>query len=229
MASAGAGRGGTAVLHPEDGQRRAVSSAVVHAVVVLLPLTVIGTIGIALWPAMRRHFALDRAGRRSRRPACPFRWPCSAARSSATGSAPRSWCAPIRHFAHKLLWWTPRVRHRAHRHGRARPGPPARPGAWRRSRRRRLRRRPFGRRRRDRHPAQAPPSRMTTRFERGVGRRDPAGCATGAVPAPRSAGAERGVGRRSRSSSPTTASRPVTRGAKAVWARPLALCDSMSA
>ena len=31
---------------------------VVHAVVVLIPLTVIGTIGIALWPAMRRHFAL---------------------------------------------------------------------------------------------------------------------------------------------------------------------------
>jgi hypothetical protein len=31
---------------------------VVHAVVVLIPLAVIGTIGIALWPAMRRHFAL---------------------------------------------------------------------------------------------------------------------------------------------------------------------------
>ncbi len=31
---------------------------VVHAVVVLLPLAVIGTIGIAVWPAMRRHFAL---------------------------------------------------------------------------------------------------------------------------------------------------------------------------
>jgi hypothetical protein len=30
----------------------------VHAVVVLVPLAVIGTIGIALWPAMRRHFAL---------------------------------------------------------------------------------------------------------------------------------------------------------------------------
>jgi hypothetical protein len=30
----------------------------VHAVVVLIPLAVIGTIGIALWPAMRRHFAL---------------------------------------------------------------------------------------------------------------------------------------------------------------------------
>ncbi len=31
---------------------------VVHAVVVLVPLAVIGTIGIALWPAMRRHFSL---------------------------------------------------------------------------------------------------------------------------------------------------------------------------
>jgi hypothetical protein len=31
---------------------------VVHAVVVLIPLTIIGTIGIALWPAMRRYFSL---------------------------------------------------------------------------------------------------------------------------------------------------------------------------
>src|ERR1700712_569171 len=31
---------------------------VVHAVVVLLPLAVIGAIGISLWPAMRRHLGL---------------------------------------------------------------------------------------------------------------------------------------------------------------------------
>ncbi len=31
---------------------------VVHAVVVLLPMSVIGTIGIAVWPAMRRHLGL---------------------------------------------------------------------------------------------------------------------------------------------------------------------------
>jgi hypothetical protein len=31
---------------------------VVHAVVVLLPLAVLGTIGIAVWPAMRRHLGL---------------------------------------------------------------------------------------------------------------------------------------------------------------------------
>jgi hypothetical protein len=31
---------------------------IVHAVVVLLPLTIVGAIGISIWPAMRRHLGL---------------------------------------------------------------------------------------------------------------------------------------------------------------------------
>src|ERR1700744_3472035 len=78
---------------------------VVHAVVVLLPLAIIGTIGIALWPAMRRHFALAvlavgvvgglavpvavLSGEN-------FRDRLGAAQIVRTHQA----------FAHKLLWWT---------------------------------------------------------------------------------------------------------------------------
>jgi hypothetical protein len=78
---------------------------VVHAVVVLIPLAVIGTIGIALWPAMRRYFALTvlavgvvgglavpvavLSGEN-------FRDRLGAAQIVRTHQA----------FAHKLLWWT---------------------------------------------------------------------------------------------------------------------------
>jgi hypothetical protein len=78
---------------------------IVHAVVVLIPLTIIGTIGIALWPAMRRHFALAvlaigiigglavpvavLSGEN-------FRDRLGAAQIVRTHQA----------FAHKLLWWT---------------------------------------------------------------------------------------------------------------------------
>jgi hypothetical protein len=78
---------------------------IVHAVVVLIPLAVIGTIGIAVWPAMRRYFALTvlavgvvgglavpvavATGKN-------FRDRLGAAQIVRTHQA----------FAHKLLWWT---------------------------------------------------------------------------------------------------------------------------
>jgi hypothetical protein len=78
---------------------------VVHAVVVLIPLAVIGTIGIALWPAMRRYFALTvLAVGVVGGLAVPvavltgenFRDRLGAAQLVRTHQA----------FAHKLLWWT---------------------------------------------------------------------------------------------------------------------------
>jgi Predicted membrane protein (DUF2231) len=77
----------------------------VHAVVVLVPLAVIGTIGIALWPAMRRHFALavlviGIVGGLSVPVAMAsgsdFRARLGAAQLVRTHQA----------FAHKLLYWT---------------------------------------------------------------------------------------------------------------------------
>ncbi len=77
----------------------------VHAVVVLIPLAVIGTIGIALWPAMRRYFALTVlavgvVGGLSVPVAVSsgedFRNRLGAAQIVRTHQA----------FAHKLLWWT---------------------------------------------------------------------------------------------------------------------------
>jgi hypothetical protein len=78
---------------------------IVHAVVVLIPLAVIGTIGIAVWPAMRRYFALTvlavgvvgglavpvavLSGEN-------FRDRLGAQQLVRTHQA----------FAHKLLWWT---------------------------------------------------------------------------------------------------------------------------
>jgi hypothetical protein len=78
---------------------------IVHAVVVLIPLAVIGTIGIALWPAMRRYFALTVlavgvVGGLS----------VPAAVLSGENFRDRLGAAQIvkvhQAFAHKLLWWT---------------------------------------------------------------------------------------------------------------------------
>ncbi len=77
----------------------------VHAVVVLVPLAVIGTIGIALWPAMRRHFALavlvigiigGLSVPVAMASGSDFRARLGAAQLVRTHQA----------FAHKLLYWT---------------------------------------------------------------------------------------------------------------------------
>ena len=77
----------------------------VHAVVVLIPLTIIGTIGIALWPAMRRYFSLTVlavgvVGGLSVPVAVltgeNFRDRLGAAQLVRTHQS----------FAHSLLWWT---------------------------------------------------------------------------------------------------------------------------
>ncbi len=77
----------------------------VHAVVVLVPLAVVGTIGIALWPAMRRHFALTvlvvgivggLAVPVAMASGSDFRARLGAAQLVRTHQA----------FAHKLLYWT---------------------------------------------------------------------------------------------------------------------------
>jgi uncharacterized membrane protein len=78
---------------------------IVHAVVVLIPLAVIGTIGIALWPAMRRHFALAvLAVGVIGGLAVPV------ATSSGEQFRDRLGAQQIvrthQDYAHKLLWWT---------------------------------------------------------------------------------------------------------------------------
>jgi hypothetical protein len=150
---------------------------IVHAVVVLIPLAVIGTIGIAVWPAMRRHFALailavgvvgGLAVPVAMASGSDFRARLGAAQIVRTHSA----------FAHKLLYWTFAfvvvlivmvVLDLARRLGPAHasleaphmaepPGPPTGGGVATVTR------------------EQAPSaSTRTTRFERGVGRVIPAG------------------------------------------------------
>ena len=77
----------------------------VHAVVVLIPLTIIGTIGIALWPAMRRYFSLTVL-------AVGIVGGLSVPVAVLTGEnfRDRLGAAQIvrshQDFAHKLLWWT---------------------------------------------------------------------------------------------------------------------------
>jgi hypothetical protein len=78
---------------------------VVHAVVVLIPLTIIGTIGIALWPAMRRYFSLTvlAVGVIGGLSVPIAVW-------SGENFRDRLGAAQIvrthQDFAHKLVWWT---------------------------------------------------------------------------------------------------------------------------
>jgi hypothetical protein len=78
---------------------------VVHAVVVLLPLTIIGTIGIALWPAMRRYFALTVLA-----VGVVAGLSVPVAVLSGENFRDRLGAAQLvrthQDFAHKLLWWT---------------------------------------------------------------------------------------------------------------------------
>ncbi|HEX4016324.1 MAG TPA: DUF2231 domain-containing protein [Frankiaceae bacterium] len=78
---------------------------IVHAVVVLIPLAVIGTIGIALWPAMRRYFALTVLA-----VGVVGGLAVPAAVLSGENFRDRLGAAQIVRvhtaFAHKLLWWT---------------------------------------------------------------------------------------------------------------------------
>ena len=78
---------------------------IVHAVVVILPLTVLGAIGISVWPAMRRHlgllvllFGADQPHRSCRsRPAAASSFVTGSGHSSPSGSSKHQ------HYAHKLL------------------------------------------------------------------------------------------------------------------------------
>ncbi|HEX4429186.1 MAG TPA: DUF2231 domain-containing protein [Frankiaceae bacterium] len=78
---------------------------IVHAVVVLIPLAVIGTIGIALWPAMRRYFALTVLA-----VGVVGGLAVPVAVLSGEDFRDRLGAAKIvqvhQAFAHKLLWWT---------------------------------------------------------------------------------------------------------------------------
>ena len=78
---------------------------VVHAVVVLIPLAMIGTIGIALWPAMRRYFALTVL-------AVGVVGGLAVPVAVLTGEnfrdrlGAQQLVRAHQAFAHKLLWWT---------------------------------------------------------------------------------------------------------------------------
>jgi hypothetical protein len=109
MASGGTGSSGVVealpFFIPKTVNGVATHPLVVHAVVVLLPLTIIGTIGIALWPAVRRYFALTVLA-----VGIVAGLSVPVAVLSGENFRDRLGAAQLvrthQNFAHKLLWWT---------------------------------------------------------------------------------------------------------------------------